>query len=71
MAGLGFEMAGGVAGFAVFGYWIGGYYGRAELGTLIGALLGIVGGTYNLIRAALLAAKKASTPKRPPDEPKP
>ncbi len=71
LAGLGFEMAGGVAGFALFGYWIGGYYGKAELGVVIGAVLGITGSTYNLIRAAILASKKSSAGERPPDEPEP
>jgi len=42
-----------VLGFAAFGYWIGRYFEKAELGLVIGALLGIVGGLYNLIRVSL------------------
>ena len=38
LAGLGFELAGAVAGFTFVGYWIGRYYGNPELGLLIGAL---------------------------------
>ncbi len=53
LAGLGFEVAAAVAGFTLFGYWIGSHYGRATLGLLVGAGLGVLGGTYNLIRAAL------------------
>jgi F0F1-type ATP synthase assembly protein I len=51
LAGLGFEFAGAVAGFTLFGYWIGKHYGDPKLGVLIGAVLGIIGGMYNLIRA--------------------
>ena len=51
LGGLGFEFAAAVAGFALFGYWIGKHYGNPQVGLLIGAVLGIVGGMYNLIRA--------------------
>lgn len=53
LAGLGFEFGGAVAGFTLFGYWIGKHYGDPKLGVLIGAVLGIIGGMYNLIRAAV------------------
>ena len=49
----GFELAAAVLGFAGVGYWIGGYYGKQEMGLTIGAVLGIFGGLYNLIRASL------------------
>ena len=52
MAGLGFELAAAIVGFALFGYWVGGYLGSAKWGVVIGSLLGIFGGMYNLIRAA-------------------
>jgi F0F1-type ATP synthase assembly protein I len=52
MAGLGFELAAAVAGFAMVGYWVGRHYGNPALGLLIGSLLGLVGGMYNLIRAS-------------------
>ena len=52
-SGLGFEFAAAVAGFALVGYWLGGYFGNVRLGLAIGAGLGVVGGMYNLIRAAL------------------
>mgnify|MGYP001826019037 CR=1 FL=1 len=64
LAGLGFEFAAAVAGFAFFGYWIGNYYGRAELGILIGAVLGLIGGMYNLIRVTLAASGGAAYRKR-------
>ena len=64
LAGLGFEFAGAVAGFVFFGYWIGNFYGRADLGILIGAILGLVGGMYNLIRVTLAASGGAANRKR-------
>jgi len=60
LAGLGFELAAGVAGLAFFGYWIGRYYGNGALGLLIGAAVGIIGGMYNLIRATRLTSAKGA-----------
>lgn len=51
-SGLGFEYAAAVAGFTIIGYWLGGYFGNAKLGIVIGAVLGVFGGMYNLIRSA-------------------
>ncbi len=56
-ANLGFELAAAVGGFACIGYWIGKYYGRSDLGILIGAVLGIIGGLYNLLRTSLVALR--------------
>ena len=64
LAGLGFEFAAAVAGFAFFGYWIGNFYDRPELGILIGAVLGLIGGMYNLIRAALAVSEGAANRKQ-------
>lgn len=58
LAGIGFEFFAAVAGFTLIGYWIGNHYGRPERGVLIGAILGLVGGLYNLIRESLLAVKR-------------
>ena len=58
-SGLGVEFAAAVAGLALVGYWIGRRWGHGPVGLLIGAVLGIVGGGYNLIRASLLAIKEA------------
>ena len=68
MAGLGFEMAAGVGGFALLGYWIGGYYDRAALGIVIGAALGIIGGMYNLIRASLASSSTMTKPEETPED---
>jgi F0F1-type ATP synthase assembly protein I len=59
LAGAGFEIAAAVGGFAALGWWIDRRRGSAPWGLLIGALLGLVGGLYNLIRASLVAARKA------------
>ena len=67
LSGLGFEFAAAVAGFALFGYWIGKFYGDPKLGILIGAVLGIVGGMYNLIRASVAASGGAAEQKRKSD----
>ena len=67
LAGLGFEMAAAVAGFSLVGYWIGRYYGNSALGITIGGALGVIGGTYNMIRAALMASRRESTRKKTSD----
>jgi len=58
-SGIGFEVAGAVAGFALVGYWIDSHYGSSPKGVLIGSILGIVGGGYNLIRQSLAASRAA------------
>lgn len=51
--GLGLEMAVGVALGAVVGNWLDKRYGWSGRGTLVGALLGIAGGMYLLIKEAM------------------
>lgn len=60
LAGIGFELSAAVAGFALVGYWIGNHYGKAALGIVIGAVLGLIGGMYNLIRATLAGSGGAA-----------
>ena len=57
-AGMGVEFAAAVAGFALLGYWIDAHYGTGPWGVLIGAALGLVGGTYNLIRQSMAAFRR-------------
>jgi len=59
ISGIGFEFAAGVAGMCLFGYWIGGHYGNAKLGVVIGAALGLIGSMYNVIRVALRTSARA------------
>jgi F0F1-type ATP synthase assembly protein I len=53
LAGVGLEFAAAVAGLSLLGYWIDRHFGTGPWGLLIGAGIGLVGGTYNLIRDAL------------------
>lgn len=67
LAGLGFELAAAVAGFALVGYWVGKHYENPALGLLIGALLGLVGGMYNLIRVTLASQQDSAARGRKSD----
>lgn len=58
-SGIGFEVAAAVAGFALIGFWIDSLYGSGPKGVLIGSILGIIGGGYNLIRQSIAASKEA------------
>ena len=58
LAGMGVEFAGAVGGFCLLGYWIDRHWEiENHLGLLLGALLGLVGGGYNMIRQALRASR--------------
>jgi ATP synthase protein I len=59
-SGIGFEFAAAVAGFTLVGYWIDRHFGSGPWGLLVGMGLGLVGGTYNLIRSALAATREAA-----------
>lgn len=63
-SGVGIEFAAAVAGFTFVGMWIDRHYECRPWGLLIGAALGLIGGTYNLIRESLEAFK----PSKPPDQ---
>ena len=58
-SGVGLEMAGAVAAFALVGYWVDRHYGSQPWGLVIGLILGIVGGLYNLVKESLGAAREA------------
>ena len=59
---IGFNFAAAVAGFLFIGYAIDHYYATGPWGVLIGTFLGLVGGMYNMIRQALVAARRAQAP---------
>lgn len=63
-AGMGVELAGAVVGFCLLGLWIDRRYETGPYGTLICALLGLVGGMYNFIRRSLQAFKDQSPPRK-------
>ncbi len=59
LSGIGFELAAAVGGFTFAGYLWDRYFGSSPWGTLTGAILGLVGGMYNLIRQTILATRGA------------
>lgn len=59
LAGSGIELAAAVGGFAVVGHLVDRFRGSHPKGLLIGAVLGLVGGMYNLIKASLSASREA------------
>ena len=58
-AGIGLELAGAVAGFALLGYWIDRHFGSKPWGLVSGLVLGMVGGLYNLVKESLTASREA------------
>lgn len=58
-AGIGLELAGAVAGFALLGYWIDRHYASQPWGLVGGLVLGMVGGLYNMVKEALSATREA------------
>lgn len=58
-SGVGIEFAAAVAGFSLVGIWVDRHYGSGPWGLLVGLALGLIGGTYNLVRESLLASKEA------------
>jgi len=58
-SGVGLELAGALAGFALVGYWIDRWYKTEPWGLVIGVILGMVGGLYNLVRQSLQAVREA------------
>ena len=52
-AGLGTELAAGIAGFTLIGYWVDWKFDTGNVGVITGATLGGVGGLYHLIRRAV------------------
>lgn len=63
MVGIGFDFAGAFVGFVFVGFWIGRYYGSEKWGVVVGAVLGLIGGFYNLLRQALRQAPKDDEPR--------
>lgn len=57
-SGIGIEFAGAVGGFTAIGYLFDRHYDSNPWGLLVGVFLGLIGGTYNLIRESLYAARQ-------------
>ena len=58
LASIGVELTAAVVGLGLAGYWLGGHFGNAKLGLLIGATLGVIGGMYNVVRVAWKLSKE-------------
>jgi F0F1-type ATP synthase assembly protein I len=56
-SGVGIEFVAAIAGFALVGYWVDRHWDTKPWGLVIGAVLGLIGGMYNLIRESLGAFK--------------
>ncbi len=57
-AGLGTELAASVIGLTLLGWWIDYRYKTSPVGILVGSGLGVVGGLYNFLRAALRLSRE-------------
>lgn len=55
LSGIGFEFVGAVVGLTLAGYFWDGHFGTGPWGILTGLVLGLIGGTYNMIRQSALA----------------
>ncbi len=58
-SGIGLELVGATAGFALVGYWIDGRFGTRPWGMLGGLVIGLGGGLYNLVKESLDAFREA------------
>ena len=58
-SGVGLELAGATAALALVGYWVDDKFGTSPWGILIGVVIGIVGGLYNLVKESLAAVNEA------------
>ncbi|MEE9213147.1 MAG: AtpZ/AtpI family protein [Phycisphaeraceae bacterium] len=67
LAGMGLELAGAVSGGCVIGWYIDRQFEiEQQYGLLTGAIIGIVGGMYNLVRQSLSTIKDEQ---KHPEEP--
>ena len=58
-SGVGLELAGAVAGFALVGFWVDRRYDTQPWGLVIGLVLGMIGGLYNFVKQSLQATREA------------
>jgi F0F1-type ATP synthase assembly protein I len=61
---MGFELAAGIVGLTLAGYWIDHHFGVGPWGLIVGAGLGLVGSLYNFIRQSLEMMKTDAAARR-------
>ncbi|MEW6198792.1 MAG: AtpZ/AtpI family protein [Planctomycetota bacterium] len=64
-ASMGFELAATIVGLTLMGVWFDYHFKTSPTGVLIGAALGVTGGLYNFIRAALRLTTERGGPPPP------
>ena len=67
LARIGLDLAGAVAGFTLLGWWADSHWQTSPRYTLVGVILGLIGGMYKLIRRALDASKDAAANRKDAD----
>jgi len=60
MAGMGVELVGAIVGLGAIGYLIDRWLGSMPIGTIIGLILGVLGGGYAFLRKALAFSQDLS-----------
>jgi F0F1-type ATP synthase assembly protein I len=63
-AGIGFELVAAVGALMLLGWWIDRHFGTGPWGLLVGAVVGLVGGMYNMVHEALGATRKTGTTRK-------
>jgi F0F1-type ATP synthase assembly protein I len=58
LAGVGLEFAAAVLGLTLVGYWVDRHFGTAPWAVIVGAVVGLIGGMYNLLRQTLGAVRR-------------
>lgn len=66
--GMGAELAGGVIGFVLLGYWIDSIFKTSPVWVTTLATVGCFGGLYNLIRRAILLNREMTEYTKRDDE---
>lgn len=67
-ASMGFELAAGIVGMTLAGYWVDYHFGVGPWGLVVGAGLGLVGSFYNFIRQSLELMKTDAAHRKKPLE---
>jgi len=64
----GFEIAGAVAVLSLLGYWFDSKLNTSPWGIIVGAVTGIVGGLYNIVRPAVLQMLRDNASRQKQDQ---